>query len=134
MSTTSTTNPRSLAGGGSWGFVATAIAVLTGIAAGVIHFSLVTDEFNKGATGYGTAFILTGVATFAGLIAGYVPLAALAPLRTVARVALILLSIGSIVAYLVLGYFDTLGWITKAIETFFVLGVAATIAVDAKSS
>lgn len=100
-----------------------ALAVVLGLATAIIHFYLVPAEFDKGATGYGTLFILTGVGYLAGTIAGYLPSASLDKIRTPARLLLIGIALASIVAYIVLGYFDTLGWVTKGIETMLVLVV-----------
>lgn len=106
------------------------IVILLGLASALIHLYLVPDEFKKGATGYGTAFILTGVAYLVGILAAYIPVAAFAKLRSTALVCLALLAIGSIAAYLSLGYFDTLGWWTKAIEAALVVAVGAQLAAD----
>ncbi len=100
-----------------------ALAVVLGLATAIIHFYLVPAEFDKGATGYGTLFILTGVGYLTGTIAGYLPSESLDKIRTPARLLLIGIALASIVAYLVLGYFDTLGWVTKGIETLLVLAV-----------
>lgn len=110
-------------------------AVITlGLACSAIHFYLVPEEFDKGATGYGTAFILTGVAYLAGVVGAYAPVAAFARLRTPALICLALLAIASITAYLSLGYFDTLGWWTKAIEAALVVAVAAQLVADRSAS
>ena len=100
-----------------------ALAVVMSLATAIIHFYLVSAEFDKGATGYGTLFILTGVGYLTGTIAGYLPSESLAKIRTPARLLLIGIALASIVAYIVLGYFDTLGWVTKGIETMLVLVV-----------
>ncbi len=97
--------------------------ILLALATAVIHFSLVSDEFDKGATGYGTLFILTGIGYLAGLALMYVPASVLAPLRSVGRVLLVGIAVAAVVTYISLGYFDTLGWVTKGIEVMLVVAV-----------
>ena len=96
-----------------------------GLATAIIHATLIPAEFEKGATGYGTLFILTALGYFLCLVAMYLPSATLDPVRTPARVVLVCVAIVAIAAYLILGYFDTLGWVTKAIESLLLVFVFA---------
>ena len=115
VSTTETTKLGAL----SYGVIA------LGLATAIIHATLVPAEFDKGATGYGTLFILTALGYFLCVLAMYFPSSTLDPLRTPARVVLVCIAIAAIAAYLILGYFDTLGWVTKAIESLLLVFVLA---------
>ena len=106
-----------------------AIIFFTIVTAG-IHFYLIPAEFDKGATGYGTLFILTGVGYLLALTLAYMPMAAFESLRVVGRAALIGIALAAIVAYVVLGFYDTLGWVDKAVESALVLAVVSDIAVS----
>ena len=113
---------------------ASALVVVLTLAAAAIHFYLVPDEFNKGATGYGTLFILTGVGYLAALALMYLPLSVLAPFHGLGRILMVGIAVASIIAYISLGYFDTLGWVTKGIEALLVLAVGADIMLAGRST
>ncbi len=102
------------------------VIILTLVTAG-IHFYLVPAEFDKGATGYGTAFILTGVAYLVALAAGFLSIPTLARVHTYGRVLIAVIAASAIVAYLSLGYFDTLGWVTKAIEAALIVAIGLSL-------
>ena len=104
---------------------ASVLVIALALIAAAIHFYLVPDEFSKGATGYGTLFILTGVGYVAALMLMYMPVAAFAPFRSLGRALTVGIALAAIIAYVSLGYFDTLGWVTKGIEVALVLAVAA---------
>ena len=110
----------------SLGFVSL-LVVMLGVAAALIHLSLVSAEFNKGATVYGTLFVLATVGYLALLAAMYLPMHLLDPVRTPARIMLIVTAVGSIVTYVLLGYYDTLGWVTKVIEAALVIAAVAEL-------
>ena len=111
---------------------ATPFVVLLTIATAVIHFSLVPAEFSKGATGYGTLFILTGLGYLVALSILYVPL--FSKIRLLGMTLLVGIAVAAIVAYISLGYFDTLGWVTKAIEVTLLLAVGVERIVAGKTS
>ena len=113
---------------------ASAPVISLALIAAAIHFYLVPDEFNKGATGYGTLFILTGVGYVAALMLMYMPVAAFAPFRSLGRVLTVGIALAAIIAYVSLGYFDTLGWVTKGIEVALVLAVAADATLVGKTT
>ena len=92
------------------------------------------DEFNKGATGYGTLFILTGVGYMAALALMYLPIPVLAPFRSLGRILMVGIAVAAIIAYISLGYFDTLGWVTKGIEAALVLAVATDTLLAGRST
>lgn len=104
------------------------VVILTTLATAAIHLYLVPEEFDTGATGYATLFILTGVGYLAALALMYVPWARLSPLRGLARLVLVGIALAAIITYLVLGFFDTLGWVTKAIEAVLVVAAVAEVA------
>ena len=104
---------------------ASAVIIVLALAAAAIHFYLVPDEFDKGATGYGTMFVLAGVGYIAALALMYMPVAMLAPFRPLGRILMVGIAVAAIIAYISLGYFDTLGWVTKGIEAVLVLAVGA---------
>ena len=85
-----------------------AIITLTMATAG-IHLYLIPGEFDKGATGYGTLFILTAIGYLLALMIAYAPILALDSLRLLGRAALIGIALAAMVAYVVLGLYDTLG-------------------------
>ena len=97
------------------------LVVTLGLATAVIHLSLISAEYKKGATGYGTLFILTAVGYLLALAVMYIPVPAFEPFRVPARLLLIGIAVAAIIAYLVLGFFDSLGWVTKAIEVALVV-------------
>ena len=103
------------------------VITLTIVTAG-IHFYLIPAEFDKGATGYGTLFILTAVGYLIALAVAYAPIASFDSLRLVGKLALLAISLAAIVAYVVLGFYDTLGWVDKGIESALVLAVIGDIA------
>ena len=113
---------------------ASALVIALALMAAAIHFYLVPDEFNKGATGYGTLFILTGVGYLAALALMYLPIPVLAPFRSLGKVLMVGIAVAASIAYISLGYFDTLGWVTKGIEAALVLAVGAGTVLAAKST
>ena len=113
---------------------ASALVIALALMAAAIHFYLVPDEFNKGATGYGTLFILTGVGYLAALALMYLPIPVLAPFRSLGKVLMVGIAVAAIIAYISLGYFDTLGWVTKGIEAALVLAVGAGTVLAGKST
>ena len=113
---------------------ASALVIALALMAAAIHFYLVPDEFNKGATGYGTLFILTGVGYLAALALMYLPIPVLAPFRSLGKVLMVGIAVAAIIAYISLGYFDTLGWVTKGIEAALVLAVGADTVLAGKST
>ncbi len=113
---------------------ASALVIALALSAAAIHFYLVPDEFNKGATGYGTMFILTGVGYVAALGLMYLPLPVLAPFHSLGKVLMVGIAVAAIIAYISLGYFDTLGWVTKGIEAALVLAVGADTVLAGKST
>ncbi|MBA3803457.1 MAG: hypothetical protein H0X22_11220, partial [Acidimicrobiia bacterium] len=62
------------------------------------------------------------------------------PLRGLARLVIVGIALAAIIAYLVLEFFDTLGWVTKAIEAVLVIAAVGEVATirgdrdDARSS
>ena len=110
-----------------------AIIALT-IATAGIHIYLIPAEFDKGATGYGTLFILTAVGYLLALSIAYAPVSALDSWRMLGRAALIGIALAAIVAYVVLGFYDTLGWVDKAIESALVLAVITDVVVSRSRS
>ena len=113
---------------------ASALVVALGLITAAIHFYLVPDEFDKGATGYGTLFILTGVGYVVALALIYLPITAFAPFRALGRILIVGIAVAAIIAYVSLGYFDTLGWVTKGIELALVLAVGADAASAKRTS
>ncbi len=103
------------------------------IATAGIHLYLIPAEFDKGATGYGTLFILTAVGYLVALAIAYAPISALNPFRMLGRAMLVGIALAAIVAYVVLGFYDTLGWVDKAIEAALIAAVVSDIAVQRKS-
>ena len=99
------------------------LVILLTIATAAIHFYLVPGEFSKGATGYGTAFILTGAGYLIALALAFWPGSMPSSLHVLGKLAVAGIAIAAIIAYLSLGYFDTLGWVTKSIEAVLVLSV-----------
>ena len=112
---------------------ASALVIALALAVAAIHIYLVPREFNKGATGYGTLFILTGVGYLAALALMYMPLSAFATLHSLGRILMVGIAVAAIIAYISLGYFDTLGWITKVFESVLVLAVGADTMLARKS-
>ena len=110
-----------------------AVIALTIVTAG-IHVYLIPAEFDKGATGYGTLFILTAVGYLIALTIAYAPVPAFDSSRMLGRSALIAIALAAIVAYMVLGFYDTLGWVDKAIESALVLAVIGDIAISHRKS
>ena len=97
------------------------IVIGLGLATAIIHATLISDEFAKGATVYGTLFSLTAIGYIVALMAMYAPIDALEPYRMRARLLLIAIAVAALVAYISLGYFDSLGWVTKVIEGALVI-------------
>ena len=106
------------------------IVVGLGLATAIIHVTLISDEFAKGATVYGTLFSLTAIGYILALTAMYAPIDALEPYRMPARLLLIAIAVAAIVAYISLGYFDSLGWVTKVIEAALVIAALAEIPIQ----
>ncbi len=104
------------------------VVILTTLAVAGIHLYLVPQEFSNDASGYAILFILAGVGSLLALAVMYAPWPTLAPLRGLARLALVGIALASIITYLVLGFFDTLGWITKVIEAVLVVAAVAEVA------
>ena len=113
---------------------ASALVIVLALATAAIHFSLVADEFDKGATGYGTLFILTGLGYLAALALRYLPFSVLAPFRSAGSMLMVGIAIAAIITYVSLGYFDTLGWVTKGIESALVLAVGAEMLSTGRST
>ncbi len=113
---------------------ASALVIALALVAAASHFYLVPDEFDKGATGYATLFILTGVGYVAALALMYLPLPVLAPFHALGKVLMVGIAVAAIIAYISLGYFDTLGWVTKGIEAALVLAVGADTVLAGKST
>lgn len=107
------------------------VVVLSLVVAG-IHLYLVPDEVDKGATGYTTLFILAAVGYIVALVLRYLPLKVLTPFRQLALVLIAGVALAAIIAYLSLGYFDTLGWVTKGIEAVLIVACVAAFASDRK--
>ena len=84
-----------------------AIITLTMATAG-IHLYLIPGEFDKGATGYGTLFILTAIGYLLALMIAYAPILALDSLRLLGRAALIGIALAAMVAYVVLGLYESM--------------------------
>lgn len=95
--------------------------IALGLIAGIIHLILTPPEFQKGAVVFGVLFTLNFLGYFGTVTAGFAPIGFLAPLRMVARVLLLLIAVGSLVGYFVVGVFATIGWVTKVIELVLVI-------------
>ena len=100
--------------------------ILTGVileltlATAFIHFTLGGTRFLLNAAGYvalGTAYVA----------AALLPIPAIRRLAWLPRVGLAAFASVTIVAYLVMGPYFTLGWVTKGIELAIVLLVAADL-------
>ncbi len=97
------------------------------LATAIIHFTLGGTLFLLNAAGYlalGTAY----------LIAVVMPMPAIRRLSWLPRVGLAAYASVTIVAYLVMGPYFTLGWVTKGIELAIVLLVVADLLIDADAS
>ena len=97
------------------------------LAAAIIHLTL-----------GGTLFLLNG-AGYLALGAAYLaavalPIPAVRRLSWLPRTALAVYASVTIVAYLVIGPYFTLGWVTKGIELAIVLLVVADLLIDADAS
>ena len=79
-------------------------------------------------------FILTAVGYLIALTIAYAPVPALDSLRMLGRAALIAIALAATVAYVVLGFYDTLGWVDKAIESALILAVIGDIAISHRKS
>lgn len=90
------------------------------IATAIIHFSLGGTLFLLNAAGYlalGTAY----------LVAAALPMPAVRRVSWLPRVGLAAFASVTIVAYLVIGPYFTLGWVTKGIEVAIVMLVIADL-------
>ena len=101
------------------------LTLALGLATAGIHLSLISAEFDKGATVYGTLFILTAAGYLLALAVMYLPVPALERFRTPARLLLIGIALAAIISYIALGFYDSLGWVTKAIEAVLVVCAVA---------
>lgn len=124
---TSTEHVQSTSAAPGVGGIDAAVILLSVLVAG-IHLYLVPDEVDKGATGYTTAFILTAVGYGGALLLRYLPWKTLAPFRQFALVLIAGIAAAAIIAYISLGYFDTLGWVTKGIEAVLIFVCLAALA------
>ena len=113
--------------------LSSAVIALTIVTAG-IHIYLIPAEFDKGANGYGTLFIFTAVGYLIALTFVYAPVPAFDSLPMLGRALLIAIALAAIVAYVVLGFYDTLGWVDKAIESALVVAVISDIAISHRKS
>lgn len=99
--------------------------ILLAVAAAAIHLYLAPEEFRKDLTKFGVLFVALGLGYLTMLAVAYLPGSFLSPFRGAARVGLVLLALASIIAYFVVGVFETLGWITKIVEAALILAVIA---------
>ena len=105
---------------------ATPRLLLTGVileltlATAIIHFTLGGTMFLLNAAGY----LVLGIAY---LVAATVPMPAVRRFGWIPRVGLAAFAAVTIVAYLVVGPYFTLGWATKGIEVAIVMLVAADL-------
>ena len=106
------------------------IVIGLGLATAIIHVTLISDEFAKGATVYGTLFSLTAIGYIVALTIMYAPIDTLKPYRLAARLLLLAIAVSAIIAYISLGYFDSLGWVTKALEAALVVAALAEIPLE----
>ena len=77
-------------------------------------------------------FILTGVGYLSALALMYLPVAIFAQFRLLGRILMVGIAVAAMIAYVSLGYFDTLGWVTKGIEAVLVLAVSADTMLSGK--
>lgn len=110
------------------------VVIALAIATAGIHLYLIPAEFDKGATGYGTLFILTAVGYLVATAITYVPISALGPLHNFGRAMLVGLALAAIVAYVVLGFYDTLGWVDKAIEAALIVALVSEVAASRRTN
>lgn len=69
---------------------------------------------------------------YVGLLAAlYLPISSLAPLRPIARALLVVQAAASIGAYIYVGVFSTLGWVTKGIEALLIVLLLVEAAMSA---
>ena len=94
------------------------------LATAIIHFTLGGTLFRLNAAGY----LALGVAY---LVGAALPIAAVRRFSWVPRVGLAAFASVTIVAYLVIGPYFTLGWVTKGIELAIVLLVFADLLIAA---
>jgi hypothetical protein len=102
----------------------TGVIVELTLATALIHFSLGGTLFLLNAAGYftlGTAY----------LVAAAVPVPVIRRLSWLPRVGLALFASVTIMAYLVIGPYFTLGWVTKGIEVALVTLVIADLLLTA---
>ena len=106
------------------------IIIGLGLTTAIIHATLISDEFAKGATVYGTLFTLTAIGYVVALTVMYAPIDAFEPYRMLARLLLMAIAAAAIVAYISLGYFDSLGWVTTCIEATLVIAALVELQVQ----
>jgi hypothetical protein len=97
------------------------------LATAIIHFSLGGTLFLLNAAGY----LALGAAY---LVAVAMPMPAVRRLGWLPRVALAAFASVTIVAYLVIGPYFTLGWVTKGIELAIVMLVIADLLIGADAT
>ena len=101
------------------GLVQAGIIVLT-LATAIIHLYFVF--FDEAMTQKFVIMFILNSLGYVGLLAAlYLPISFLASLRPIARFLLILQAAASIAAYIYVGVFSTLGWVTKGIEVLLIL-------------
>lgn len=94
------------------------------VATAIIHFSLGGSLFLLNAAGYlalGTAYLVGAV----------IPMPAVRRFSWLPRVGLAAFASVTIIAYLVIGPYFTLGWVTKGIEVAIVMLVVADLLIGA---
>lgn len=104
---------------GLLGLVLTLVAVELALTTAYIHFTLGGTLFMLNAAGY--------VALAAGMLLFALPHGLAARFAWVPRLGLLGYTVTTIVAYLVMGPYFTLGWVAKAIEVGLVLVLAADL-------
>jgi hypothetical protein len=97
------------------------------LATAIIHFTLGGTLFLLNAAGY----LALGAAY---LVAAALPIPALRRLGWLPRAGLAAFASVTIVAYLVIGPYFTLGWVTKGIEVAIVLLVIADLLIGAEAA
>ncbi len=101
------------------GLVQAGIILLT-LATAIIHLYFVF--FDEAMTQKFVILFILNSLGYVGLLAAlYLPISFLAPLRPIARFLLILQAAASIGAYIYVGVFSNLGWVTKGIEVLLIL-------------
>lgn len=94
--------------------------ILLALATAIIHLYFVF--FDEAMTQKFVILFILNSLGYVGLLAAlYLPISFLAPLRPIARFLLILQAAASIGAYIYVGVFSNLGWVTKGIEVLLIL-------------